>query len=67
MDYRERISIDPERRSGKPCVKGTRMTVAGVLEYLASGMTQADILEEFPYHTEEDIPACRGFAERGEA
>ncbi|MCC6401013.1 MAG: DUF433 domain-containing protein [Flavobacteriales bacterium] len=62
MDYRERITIDPERRSGKPCIKGTRMTVTDVLEYLASGMTHAELLVEFPYLVEEDIRACLAFA-----
>lgn len=62
MDYRERITIDPERRSGKPCIKGTRMTITDVLEYLASGMSHAEILAEFPYLTEEDIRACLAFA-----
>ena len=62
MDYRERISIDPERRSGKPCIKGTRMTITDVLEYLASGMTHAEVLTDFPYLKEEDIRACLAYA-----
>ncbi|MBS1945152.1 MAG: DUF433 domain-containing protein [Bacteroidetes bacterium] len=62
MDYRDRITSDPDRRSGKPIIKGTRMTVTDVLEYLASGMTHAEILKDFPYLTEEDIRACLAFA-----
>ncbi len=62
MDYRDRITSDPDRRSGKPIIKGTRMTVTDVLEYLASGMTHAEILKDFPYITEEDIRACLAFA-----
>ncbi len=62
MDYRDRITSDPDRRSGKPIIKGTRMTVTDVLEYLASGMTHAEILQDFPYITEEDIRACLAFA-----
>jgi uncharacterized protein (DUF433 family) len=62
MDYRDRITINPDRRSGKPCIKGTRMTVTDVLEYLASGMSHAEVLKDFPYITEEDIRACLSFA-----
>jgi uncharacterized protein (DUF433 family) len=62
MDYRERITIDPLVRSGKPCVRGTRITVADVLDYLGGGMSVAEILEDFPYLTAEDIQACLSFA-----
>ncbi|HEX8351871.1 MAG TPA: DUF433 domain-containing protein [Pyrinomonadaceae bacterium] len=62
MDYRKIITIEPGKRSGKPCIRGTRMTVYDVLEYLASGMTQEEILEDFPYLTREDILACLAFA-----
>jgi len=62
MDYHRLITIDPERRSGKPCVRDTRMTVGDVLDYLASGMSHKDILSEFPNITEEDIRACLAFA-----
>lgn len=48
MDYRKVITIEPGKRSGKPCIRGMRMTVYDVLEYLASGMTQEEILEDFP-------------------
>ncbi|HKG15352.1 MAG TPA: DUF433 domain-containing protein [Pyrinomonadaceae bacterium] len=62
MDYRKIITIEPGKRSGKPCIRGMRMTVYDVLEYLASGMTQEEILEDFPYLTREDILACLAFA-----
>ena len=62
MDYRERITINPEIRSGKACVRGTRITVADVLDYLAGGMTVAEILDDFPDLTAEDIQACLSFA-----
>ena len=62
MDYRERIVIDPGVRSGKPCIRGTRITVADVFDYLAGGMTQAEVLEDFPDLMAEDIRACFAFA-----
>jgi uncharacterized protein (DUF433 family) len=62
MDYRKIITIEPGKRSGKPCIRGMRMTVYDVLEYLASGMTQEELLEDFPYLTREDILACLAFA-----
>jgi uncharacterized protein (DUF433 family) len=62
MDYREIITIEPGKRSGKPCIRGMRITVTDVLEYLASGMTRGEILEEFPDLTDEDISACLAFA-----
>jgi uncharacterized protein (DUF433 family) len=62
MDYRERIGIDPEIRSGKPCVKGTRIAVADVFDYLGGGMSIAEVLEDFPDLTEEDIRACFAYA-----
>ncbi len=65
MDYSRIITIEPGKRGGKPCIRGLRITVYDVLDNLASGMTHAEILEEFPYLTEEDIPACLAFdAER---
>jgi uncharacterized protein (DUF433 family) len=60
--YRERIVIEPGKRSGKPCIKGTRMTVYDVLSYLASGMSFEKILEDFPKLTREDILACLAYA-----
>jgi len=62
MSYNEIISIDPDKRSGKPCIRGTRMTVTDVLEYLAGGMAHQELLDEFPDLTEEDIRACLAFA-----
>ena len=62
MDYLSRITIDPEVRFGKPCVRGTRLTVGDVLSYLASGMTEEKILADFPQLTRDDIRACLAFA-----
>jgi uncharacterized protein (DUF433 family) len=62
MDWADRISVDPEVRSGKPCIKGTRITVYDVLEYLAGGMSESEILADFPDLKAEDIRACLAFA-----
>ena len=62
MDYLNRIAIDPEVRVGKPCVRGTRITVGDVLSYLASGMSEDDILGDVPQLTRDDIRACLAFA-----
>jgi len=62
MDYTKIITIEPGKRSGKPCIRGMRITVYDVLEYLASGMTEAEILVDFPALTSEDIRACLAFA-----
>jgi uncharacterized protein (DUF433 family) len=62
MDYRHRIVIDPAVRFGKPCVRGTRITVGDVLSYLASGMHEEEILSDFPVLTVEDIRACLAYA-----
>jgi len=62
MDYRDYITIDPNKRGGKPCVRGLRITVYEVLEYLASDMTEAQILEDFPDLTRADLKACMHFA-----
>lgn len=56
------ITIDPARRSGKPCIQDTRIAVHDVLEYLASGMTETEIIAEFPELTQSDIRACLVFA-----
>ena len=61
-DYRRFITIEPGKRSGKPCVRGMRITVYDVLGYLASGMTHDQILEDFPELTKEDIQACLSYA-----
>ena len=58
MNYRDIITIEPGKRGGKPCIRGMRVTVYDVLDYLASGMTQQQILQDFPYLTAEDIQAC---------
>ncbi len=62
MDYLDRIVIDPDVRFGKPCVRGTRISVGDVLSYLASGMSEQDILADFPQLLSEDIRACLAFA-----
>jgi uncharacterized protein (DUF433 family) len=62
MSWTDRISINPDIRSGKPCIRGTRITVYDVLEYLAGGMTEEEILENFPSLAKEDIRAVLSFA-----
>lgn len=62
MRYEEIITIEAGKRGGKPCIRGLRITVYDVLEYLASGMTEAEILADFPDLTSEDIRACLAFA-----
>jgi uncharacterized protein (DUF433 family) len=61
VDYRSIITVEPDKRSGKPCIRGLRITVFDVLDFLAAGMTHEQILEEFPYLTEEDIRACLSY------
>ena len=62
MNYLDRITIEPGKRGGKPCIRGMRITVSDVLEYIASGMTDEDIIRDFPELTHEDIRACLMFA-----
>ncbi|HMP74940.1 MAG TPA: DUF433 domain-containing protein [Kiritimatiellia bacterium] len=62
MNYKDIITIEPGKRSGKPCIRGMRITVSDVLEYLASGMSIQQILADFPELTETDIRACLSFA-----
>ena len=62
MDYQKYITIDPKKRGGKPCLRGMRITVYEVLEYLASDMTEEEILDDFPDLTREDLKACIAFA-----
>lgn len=62
MDYRERITIEPEKRAGKPCIRGLRITVYEILEYLAAGMTEDQILADFPDLERDDIRACLAYA-----
>jgi uncharacterized protein (DUF433 family) len=62
MDYKEIITIEPGKRGGKPTIRGMRITVYDVLEYLGAGMSEEQILADFPYLTKEDILACLKFA-----
>jgi uncharacterized protein (DUF433 family) len=62
MSYQGIITIEPGKRGGKPCIRGLRITVYDVLEYLASGMSEAQIVRDFPDLTVEDIRACLAFA-----
>ena len=62
MDPLERIAIDPHVRFGKPCVRGTRISVGDVLGYLAGGMSEDEILRDFPQLTRQDIRACLAYA-----
>ena len=62
MDYRNRITIEPGKRGGKPCIRNLRITVYDVLELLAEGMTAAEIIDDFPELQTEDITACLSFA-----
>ena len=60
--YKEIITVEPDKRSGQPCIRGMRITVYDIFEYLASGMTVAEILDDFPELTEADIRACFAYA-----
>lgn len=60
--YRDRITLEPGKRGGKPCVRSMRITVYDVLGWLASGLSEAKILEDFPELTREDVQACLAFA-----
>ena len=62
MDWEDRITVDPAVRSGKPCIKGTRITVYDVLEYMAGDMAETEILADFPDLSREDLRACLAFA-----
>lgn len=62
MNYADIITIEPGKRGGKPCIRGMRITVSDVLEYLASGMSEGEILADFPELTRDDIRACLAFA-----
>ena len=66
MDYRNIITVEPDKRNGQPCIRGMRITVYDVLSYLASGMTYEEVLNDFPELTREDILACLAFAAEGE-
>ena len=62
MDYRNIITMEPGKRAGKPCIRGMRITVHDVLDDLASGMTEEQIVKDLPYLTREDIQACLSYA-----
>ena len=62
MDYRKIITVEPGKRGGKPCIRNMRITVSDVLEYLAGGMSEDEILHDFPDLTRQDIRACLAFA-----
>ena len=62
MDYRDIITIETGKRGGKPCIRGMRITVYDVLGWLAAGMTQEEVLADYPELTQEDIRACLAYA-----
>ena len=62
INYKEYITIEPAKRSGKPCIRGLRITVYDVLSYLASGISSEEILEDLPELTRDDILACLAYA-----
>ena len=62
MNLSNRITLEPEKRGGKPCIRGLRITVYDILEYLASGMTEAEILADFPDLERDDVRAALAFA-----
>ena len=62
MSYDGIITIEPGKRGGQPCIRGMRMTVYDVLSYLAAGMTEEELLGDFPYLTREDVLACLSYA-----
>ncbi len=62
MNYKDYITIEPNKRGGKPCIRGLRITVYEVLEYMASGMTEEEILSDFPDLTKDDLKAALAFA-----
>ena len=66
MHYQNIITVEPGKRSGKPCIRGMRITVYDVLSYLASGMTYEEVLADFPYLQQEDILACLSYAAQRE-
>lgn len=62
VSYQDRIAIEPGKRGGKPCIRGMRIAVYDVLDYLASGMSEDEILSDFPELEREDVRACLAFA-----
>ena len=65
MDYRKLITIEPGKCGGKPCIRGLRITVSDVVEYLASGMREDEVLADFPDLTRDDIRGCVALATGG--
>ena len=61
-DYKSIITLEPGKRSGKPCIRGLRITVQDILSYLASGMTTEEIIDDFPELNKQDILACLAYA-----
>ena len=61
-DYRNLITVEQGKRSGKPSIRGLRITIGDVLDYLASGMSEEEVIADFPALTPEDIAACRAYA-----
>jgi len=61
MNWRDTITIEPDKRSGKPCIRGMRITVSDIMDSLAAGMSEEEIVQELPYITIEDIKACYAF------
>ncbi len=66
LNYLDYITIEPGKRSGKPCIRGLRITVFDVLSYLAAGMSTEEVLHDFPELTKEDILACLAYAAEAE-
>lgn len=66
FNYKDYITVEPGKRSGKPCIRGMRITVYDILGYLGAGMTEEELLDQFPELTHEDIKACRAFKEAKE-
>ena len=64
--WRTLLTVEPGKRGGRPCIRGMRITVGDVLSYLAAGMSEAEILDDFPYLTRDDIRACLAFAAQRE-
>ncbi len=62
MNYQDHITIETGKRGGKPCIRSMRITVYDVLDWLASGMSEAEIIEDYPELTQDDIRACLAFA-----
>ena len=67
MNWREIITVEPGKRGGKPCIRGMRITVQDVMSYFAAGMTREEILEDFPYLTNDDLTACFAYVADREA